>query len=115
MVKDLEDKSIEDENRVRDMNVVVENLNMNVSLNQRTVIGNLEDHKELIDAHTKEIDDLKNKEPFEMPAMPEMKGDGLDMGELMKLFACKTPPDNTIKRIEALEKELEDVKKRLAN
>ena len=71
--------------------------------------------KELIDAHTKEIDDLKNKEPFEMPAMPEMKGDGLDMGELMKLFACKTPPDNTIKRIEALEKELEDVKKRLAN
>ena len=45
MVKDLEDKSIEDENRVRDMNVVVENLNMNVSLNQRTVIGNLEDRK----------------------------------------------------------------------
>ena len=45
MVKDLEDKSIEDENRVRDMNVVVENLNMNVSLNHRTIIGNLEDRK----------------------------------------------------------------------
>ena len=25
------------------------------------------------------------------------------MSEAMKIFACKTPPDNTIKRIEALE------------
>ena len=34
--------------------------------------------------------------------MPEVKGD-MDMNEMMKIFACKTPPDNTINRIVALE------------
>ena len=36
--------------------------------------------------------------------MPEIKGDGLDMAQLMNMFASKNPPENTIKRIEALEK-----------
>ena len=45
IVKDLDAKSQEDENRVREMNVNVENLNMNVSLQHRTVLGLVEDRK----------------------------------------------------------------------
>ena len=73
--------------------------------------------KDLIDKHTKEIDELKNRAPA---VMPEIKGgDGLDMGEMMKIFACKTPPDNTIVRIEALEAQMsklnpDDVLRRIA-
>ena len=47
--------------------------------------------------------------------MPEIKGDGLDMGELMKHFAMKSPPDNTIKRIEVHEKQMEEALTRHAN
>ena len=46
--------------------------------------------------------------------MPEIKGgDGLDMAQLMDLFASKNPPDNTIKRIEALEADMAKVKDKL--
>ena len=45
MLKELEEKSIEDEERVRQTNVNVENLNMNVSLQQKTVLGLVEDRK----------------------------------------------------------------------
>lgn len=45
MIKELEMKSTEDENRVRDMNVTVENLTMNLSMNHRTVMGLQEDRK----------------------------------------------------------------------
>ena len=38
--------------------------------------------------------------------LPEVKGDGLDMAQMMELFASKSPPDNTINRIEALEKQI---------
>ena len=48
IVKDLDVKSTDDENRVRDLNVNVENLNMNVSLQHRTVLGLVEDRKFLI-------------------------------------------------------------------
>ena len=48
MVKELNEKSQEDEKRVSDMNVNVENLNMNVSLQHRTVLGLVEDRKSLI-------------------------------------------------------------------
>ena len=37
------------------------------------------------------------------------------MAQLMNMFASKNPPDNTIKRIEALEAELAAVKDKLAN
>lgn len=47
--------------------------------------------------------------------MPEIKGDGLDMGQLMNMFASKQPPENTIKRIEALESELNGLKDKLNN
>ena len=46
--------------------------------------------------------------------MPEIKGD-FDMGEMMKIFAAKTPPDNTIKRIENLESMVTDLNDRLKN
>ena len=62
--------------------------------------------KEIIDEHTKEIDALKNRAPVELP---EIKGDGLDMATLMNMFASKNPPDNTIKRIEELEKMVKDL------
>ena len=45
MVQELNEKSQEDEKRVSDMNVTVENLNMNVSLQHRTVLGLVEDRK----------------------------------------------------------------------
>lgn len=44
--------------------------------------------------------------------MPEIKGDGLDMAQLMNVFACKSPPDSTIVRIEELEKQVADLAKR---
>ena len=57
--------------------------------------------KELIDQHTKDIDELRNRAPVS-------GGDGVDMNALMNLFACKSPPDNTINRIEALENQMLD-------
>lgn len=45
MVQELCEKSQEDEKRVSDMNVNVENLNMNVSMQHRTVLGLVEDRK----------------------------------------------------------------------
>lgn len=35
------------------------------------------------------------------------------MGQMMKLFACKDKPDNTINRIEALESINEDILRRV--
>lgn len=58
--------------------------------------------KELIDQHTKDIEELKNRQPV------ASGGDGVDMNALMNLFACKSPPDNTINRIEALENQMLD-------
>ena len=63
--------------------------------------------KALIDQHTADIEALKNKPPIEIPDIPA--GDGLDMAQLMNIFAAKTPPDNTINRIEALEKKVTDL------
>ena len=45
MARELSEKSQIDEKRVSDMNVNVENLHMNVSLQHRTVIGLVEDRK----------------------------------------------------------------------
>ena len=45
IAKELEVKNVADENRVDDMNVRVENLNMNVTLQHRTVMGCVEDRK----------------------------------------------------------------------
>ena len=45
---ELDTKSQEDEKKVSDLNVTVENLHMNVSLQHRTVIGLVEDRKLLL-------------------------------------------------------------------
>ena len=63
--------------------------------------------KALIDQHTRDIEELKNKPPIEIPDIPA--GSDLDMAQLMNIFAAKTPPDNTINRIEALEKKVHDL------
>jgi polyhydroxyalkanoate synthesis regulator phasin len=60
--------------------------------------------KEIIDEHTKQIEALMNRAP-----MPEVSGDGPDMSQLMNIFASKTPPDNTIKRIEELENQIKNL------
>ena len=45
-----------------------------------------------------------------MPVIPNMPvGGDLDMAQLMKVFAMKSPPDSTIVRIEALEKQVKDL------
>lgn len=67
--------------------------------------------KELIDQHTADIEDLRKKVGAPV-VMPEIKGDGLDMAQLMNVFACKSPPDSTIVRIEELEKQVADLAKR---
>ena len=58
--------------------------------------------KEIVDKHTKEIEDLKNK--LAAGLATGGGGDGVDIDALRNLFASKTPPDNTIVRIEELEK-----------
>ena len=45
ITKELEQKSHHDEQRVSDLNVAIENLNMNVSMNNRNVANMLEDCK----------------------------------------------------------------------
>jgi len=45
MCKELENKSIDDEKRVSENNVNIENLQMNVSMQNRTTINLIEDRK----------------------------------------------------------------------
>ena len=51
IARELEQKSKHDEQRVSDMNVAIENLNMNVSLTNRNVANMLEDCKFLSQFH----------------------------------------------------------------
>ena len=45
MISELEKKSLIDEKRVNDLNVTVENVSMNLSIQHRTVINLIEDRK----------------------------------------------------------------------
>ena len=45
MLHELDARGQQDEKRLSEMNVSVENLNMNVSLQHRTVLGLVEDRK----------------------------------------------------------------------
>ena len=45
MAKELEKKSTEDEMKVSDNNVTIENLTMNVAMQNRTVVNMMEDRK----------------------------------------------------------------------
>lgn len=69
--------------------------------------------KELIDKHTEEIDFLKGR--FTAPGNTIVESKNVDMDELMKVFASKNPPDNTINRIEDLENMMQDLNNRFAN
>lgn len=96
---DLEAKSMQDEQKIRENHINVENLHMNVNLFNQTINGLVNDNKELIDEHTKEIEELKNR--------PVVTSDGgLDISQMYAIFAAKAEPDLTIKRIEQLEKEV---------
>lgn len=89
------------------MKATTESTSINVALNHQTINEKCEDYKEIIDRHEKEIEELRNRPsaaPVEIPEMPDIKaGDGLELANLMKIFASKNPPDNTIKRIYDLE------------
>ena len=50
---------------------------------------------------------MKNKTPVE--------GNGLNMDDLMNIFASKNPPENTIKRIVTLENQISDILKNMNN
>jgi len=55
-------------------------------------------------------------EPSAPVEIPEIKaGDGLELAQLMSLFASKNPPDNTIKRIYDLETMVKDLGSRVGN
>ena len=66
--------------------------------------------KEQIDKHEKDIEELKNKAP---PEMPEIDGD-LNMESLLKIFCTRGPNDNTIPRLEALEEDLKAARAKIA-
>ena len=55
--------------------------------------------KEVTDRHEKDIEELRKK-----LAAGTGGGGGVDISEMEKLFAGKNPPDNTLIRIEDLEK-----------
>ena len=118
MVKELSEKSNETEENVSDLKAVTESCNINIALNHRQVTEVQEDFKEILDKHTAEIEELKNRPvavnspppPVEIPVMPEIKaGDGLELAQLMNLFATKKEPDNTIKRLYDLENAMKDM------
>lgn len=64
--------------------------------------------KEIVDRHTKEIEDLKAK-------VAAGGGGNVDLDELANLFAGKNAPDNTIIRIEELERFNAEVVVRVIN
>ena len=87
---------------------------MNIALTNNNLNEKCEEFKEWLERHDKEIEELKNKAPVEVPAMPDIKaGDGLELSTLYSIFASKNPPDNTIKRIYDLENQFKDLNGKL--
>lgn len=90
---------------------------MNIALTNNNLNEKCEEFKEWLERHDKEIEELKNKAPVEIPAMPAMPdikaGDGLELSNLMTIFASKNPPENTIKRIYDLENQFKDLNGKL--
>lgn len=108
LIKELEAKSVEQEENISELKATTESNAMNISLTNNTLQEKTDELKEWLERHDKEIEELKNKAPPPMP-VPEIKGDGLDMSQLYNIFASKTPPDNTIKRIYDLENSLKEL------
>ena len=104
LVKELEAKSVETEEICSELKAESESNGMNIALANNNINDTKEDFKSWLERHDKEIEELKNKAPVAAPVMPEIKaGDGLELQQMMSLFASKNPPDNTIKRIYDLE------------
>ena len=117
MTKELEQKSIEDEGQISEQKAQIESMSMNLGLHTRETHDTFEDYKEIIDRHTKEIEELQNRPVGSAPVeMPDIKaGDGLELNTLMSLFATKNAPDNTIKRLFDLENGLKDINGRFSS
>jgi len=117
MTKELEAKSIEAETLVSELKAQTESISMNLGLHQRETNDQFEDFKEIIDRHTKEIEELQNRPMASAPIeMPDIKaGDGLELSTLMSLFATKNGPDFTIKRIFDLENGLKELNGRFSS
>ena len=104
LIKELEAKSVETEEICSELKAETESHGMNIALANNNINDTKEDFKSWLERHDKEIEELKNKTPVAAPVMPDIKaGDGLELQQLMSLFASKNPPDNTIKRIYDLE------------
>ena len=82
-VAELGEKSNEQENEISDLKANAESANINIGLNKRAADEQFDDLREIIDRHEREIEELKNRPlasaPIEMPEMPEIKGDGLEL------------------------------------
>jgi transcription termination factor NusB len=114
LIKELEAKSVETEEICSELKAEGESNGMNIALANNNINDTKEDFKEWLERHDKEIEELKNKTPVAAPIMPDIKaGDGLDMQQLMSLFASKSPPDNTIKRIYDLETAMQEMNGKL--
>jgi hypothetical protein len=97
---------------IGDLNLSVTNISMNQKLHRREAQENFEDLKEIVDRHTKEIDELKAGMGG---SQIKYEGNGVDVNELSKIFAGKNPPDNTLVRIEELERFNAEVVARVIN
>jgi len=84
------------------MNTTLESLLINLSLQKRQIKNDFENTNEAIDDLKKQIDALKL-----MGGGSNSGGGGVDINVLNSMFARKDAPDNTIKRIEALEEKLQ--------
>ena len=111
LIKELEAKSVETEEICSELKAESETNGMNIALANNNISDTKEDFKSWLERHDKEIEELKNKAPVAAPVeMPEIKaGDGLELQQLMSIFASKNPPDNTIKRIYDLETAMKEI------
>ena len=104
--KELEKWNLEEQEKIDNISLDHNNLAMNCSLNQRQNNDTFEEQQEQIDELKKKLEELGNMAPPEPINIPT--GGDIDMNALNSIFARKTPPENTIKRIEELEKRLAD-------
>ena len=67
MTKELEQKSIEAEGQISELKAQTESVSMNLGLHSRETNDKFEDYKEIIDRHTKEIEELQNRPQASAP------------------------------------------------
>jgi hypothetical protein len=114
MVKELEEKSVYTDNSISDVKSTTESNTLNISLNHKQMEQINNDRKfslilfivnEKITALQALVDELMKRKPEQViQQIAGTAGPALDMNMLDGRYAGKNPPDNTIVRIEALEK-----------